>query len=333
MSSWTAPCYWGRYVEYESFFLGLCDLIHSDRRSTILPNWQMRVTKFLTWKGKVILIFIFTNGTGTSSSSCMRFSRYVGHSLSPCFSILTSLFIAKEPASAKQTFSSSKEPSAFRTIPVLEYLKETWGNMANHPKFSEVKNSIHKGIENLDKWYNKVNDTDAYFICLRMCLRNFIPITRDLLTLWFTVLDPNVKNAYALDKWDAESYAAGMVQLEKVVCSCFSAVPDEELNAFLSSLILTMLHLPKKSWLPSHHHVRGIAVDLCIFSESDFPARNAASGQYGYSWMRASVRSRQEAERVSSGPRDELKRYLDSPLEEVNDVVAWWGVSSFIFHW
>jgi len=61
-----------------------------------------------------------------------------------------------------------KEPSAFRTIPVLEYLKETWGNMANHPKFSEVEQSIYKGIENLDKWYNKVNDTDAYFICLRM---------------------------------------------------------------------------------------------------------------------------------------------------------------------
>jgi hypothetical protein len=99
------------------------------------------------------------------------------------FSIFTSLFISKEPASAKQTFSSSKEPSAFRTIPVLEYLKETWGNMATHPKFSEVENSIQKGIENLDKWYNKVNDTDAYFICLRMCLCNFIPITRYLLTL------------------------------------------------------------------------------------------------------------------------------------------------------
>ena len=96
---------------------------------------------------------------------------------------------------------------------------------------------------------------------------------------------------------------------------------DEELNAFLPSLILTTLHLPKKLWFPSHHHVHDIAVDLCIFSESDFPACNAASGQYGYSWMRASVCSRQEAEHVSSGPRDELKRYLDSPLEDVNDMV------------
>ena len=95
--------------------------------------------------------------------------------------------------------------------------------MANHPKFSEVEGSIHKGINNLDKWYNKVNDTDAYFICLRAYpLTLYSPIKMYSLTFWFIVLDPNVKNAYALDKWDAESYAAGMGQLEKVVCAALS---------------------------------------------------------------------------------------------------------------
>ena len=53
----------------------------------------------------------------------------------------------KEPASAQQTFSSSKEPSTFHTIPVLEFLKETWTNMADLPKFSEVKDALHKGLE------------------------------------------------------------------------------------------------------------------------------------------------------------------------------------------
>lgn len=72
----------------------------------------------------------------------------------------------KEPASAKQTFSSSKEPSAFRTIPVLEFLKETWGNMANLPKFSEVKDAIQKGLKSLEKYHGKVDDSDAYFLCL-----------------------------------------------------------------------------------------------------------------------------------------------------------------------
>ena len=77
----------------------------------------------------------------------------------------------------------------------------------------------------------------------------------------------------------------------------------------------------------------GINIDLfAVFFDFEFSALKVASGQYGYSWMHASVRSRQQAERAGSGPRDELKRYLDGPLEEVNDVVAWWGVSRFRFH-
>ena len=44
----------------------------------------------------------------------------------------------QELASVKQTFSSSKEPSAFRTIPVLEYLIKSWGNMVNHGKSPQI---------------------------------------------------------------------------------------------------------------------------------------------------------------------------------------------------
>jgi hypothetical protein len=76
--------------------------------------------------------------------------------------------IFQEPATAKQTFSSAREPTVWRTIPVLEFLLQSWENMANLSKFSEVEYAIRKGLENIDKWYRKVNDTDAYFICLGM---------------------------------------------------------------------------------------------------------------------------------------------------------------------
>ena len=46
--------------------------------------------------------------------------------------------------------------------------------------------------------------------------------------------------------------------------------------------------------------------------------------------MRNAVRSRQETERGRFDPRDELRRYLESPLAEgVTDVVRHWGVSEF----
>jgi len=38
--------------------------------------------------------------------------------------------------------------------------------MVDISKFSEVKDSIQKGLESLNKYHEKVNDTDAYFICL-----------------------------------------------------------------------------------------------------------------------------------------------------------------------
>ena len=43
--------------------------------------------------------------------------------------------------------------------------------------------------------------------------------------------------------------------------------------------------------------------------------------------MRAAVRFRHDAKREGSEPHDELKRYIESPLEDVDNVVAWWGVS------
>jgi len=38
--------------------------------------------------------------------------------------------------------------------------------MADMPKFAELKDAIHSGLENMNKWYQKTEDTDVYFICL-----------------------------------------------------------------------------------------------------------------------------------------------------------------------
>jgi hypothetical protein len=85
-----------------------------------------------------------------------------------CREVPNSPFTFQEPATAKQTFSSAREPTVWRTIPVLEFLLQSWENMADLPKFSELGHAIRKGLENINKWYRKVNDTDAYFICLGM---------------------------------------------------------------------------------------------------------------------------------------------------------------------
>ena len=51
-------------------------------------------------------------------------------------------------------------------IPVLEFLQQTWEEMADDPKYHELMDAIHGGLANACKWYHRTNDTDVYFICL-----------------------------------------------------------------------------------------------------------------------------------------------------------------------
>jgi hypothetical protein len=69
----------------------------------------------------------------------------------------------QELANAQQSFSTTCHPAAYRMIPILEFLQEMWESMAHTLKFVET---IRCGLKNLTKWYRKVDDTDAYFICL-----------------------------------------------------------------------------------------------------------------------------------------------------------------------
>jgi len=51
--------------------------------------------------------------------------------------------------------------------------------------------------------------------------------------------------------------------------------------------------------------------------------------QYGHSWMRATVQAQKAEDRLASHPREELDQYLAAPLEDVENIVRWWGISLF----
>ena len=44
-----------------------------------------------------------------------------------------------------------------------------WGTMVKATQFNELMDALDAGLENMDKWYRKTDDTDAYFICLGKC--------------------------------------------------------------------------------------------------------------------------------------------------------------------
>jgi hypothetical protein len=61
-----------------------------------------------------------------------------------------------------------KDPTVWQAIPVLEFLQQSWENMAAHEKFSSITHALEAGLKNLKKWSQKTDDTDVYFICLGM---------------------------------------------------------------------------------------------------------------------------------------------------------------------
>jgi hypothetical protein len=89
--------------------------------------------------------------------------------------------------------------------------------MAAIDRFADMKDSINCGLENLDKWYRKTNDTDVYFICLGT-IASFTFNYFDLTSL--RALDPNYKTEYAEHQWDPEPFIDGMSKLKAKVCFC-----------------------------------------------------------------------------------------------------------------
>ncbi|KAJ6580529.1 hypothetical protein DFH09DRAFT_1076781 [Mycena vulgaris] len=66
--------------------------------------------------------------------------------------------VLQEPGNITQSFFSAKFPTVWRALP--EALAETWANMAATKRFEGMRDSINAGLENLEKWYSKTDDTD-----------------------------------------------------------------------------------------------------------------------------------------------------------------------------
>ena len=47
--------------------------------------------------------------------------------------------------------------------------------------------------------------------------------------------------------------------------------------------------------------------------------------------MRNAIKSRLATDAARRDPRQELLDYLAAPLEDIDDVVAWWGVRTILF--
>jgi len=109
-----------------------------------------------------------------------------------------------------------QKPHRVEEITAPRSLAKNVGELAATKKFAEMRGSIEAGLDYIEKWYTKTNDTDVYYICLGLCILRICGIIYKYSPATLA-LDPNFKTAYVASAWDSEAYDDGLALLEAKV--------------------------------------------------------------------------------------------------------------------
>lgn len=60
--------------------------------------------------------------------------------------------------------SNESQPMCTRTLPMLELLMLEWEDLLDKPDYEPVHNTLKAGIALLEKYYQRTDHTNAYFI-------------------------------------------------------------------------------------------------------------------------------------------------------------------------
>ena len=57
-----------------------------------------------------------------------------------------------------------KEPMCYKVFPLLERLQTQWETLRADDDYEPVYEALNAGLANMQKWYQKTDDTSIYFI-------------------------------------------------------------------------------------------------------------------------------------------------------------------------
>lgn len=88
---------------------------------------------------------------------------------------------------------------------MLELLMSEWEDRLEKEEYEPVHGALHAGIELLEKYYRRADDTDVYFIAHGTTRTTISTVSHVCL-----VLDPVLKLGYLEAAWDQEYLDKGM---------------------------------------------------------------------------------------------------------------------------
>ena len=78
-----------------------------------------------------------------------------------------------------EELSVEKTPTCHKVFLLLKKIQTEWEDLHNNPWYSPVKNVIQAGLDVMEKWYQKMDDTSIYFVShgnVNMCFLLLIPL-------------------------------------------------------------------------------------------------------------------------------------------------------------
>ena len=72
-----------------------------------------------------------------------------------------------------QMCSSNRSPTLHQVIPVLETLCSRWERRLEDPEFDIFHDTIRLGLEKLNKYYKRLDNTDAYILAMHLLFHSY----------------------------------------------------------------------------------------------------------------------------------------------------------------
>ena len=77
-----------------------------------------------------------------------------------CFHLCWSQILA----SVHRELSAEKTPTCHKVFPLLEKIQTEWEDLHDNPWYHPVQDAIQAGLDIMEKWYQKTDDTSIYFV-------------------------------------------------------------------------------------------------------------------------------------------------------------------------
>ena len=104
-----------------------------------------------------------------------------------------------------QLFSSDKAPTLHRVIPALEALCSKWEKKLADLKYLVFHPALQAGLEKLNKYYTKLDNSDVYILALRTPSFDFGLFLEYVMLTMCIVLHPYYKLRYIEKKWGGKA--------------------------------------------------------------------------------------------------------------------------------